>query len=88
MASGRDDPTRVSYGWPGRAPARGNVFFAQGTENFAQVDQIGGFSAQTYGGGLRYQLTARLDWTGYAAYQKRTQDRTQTSLGFTYGIRF
>jgi tetratricopeptide (TPR) repeat protein len=66
----------------------GNIFFAQGTENFAQVDQIGSFSAQTYGGGLRYQLTARQDWTGYAAYQKRTQDRTQTSFGFTYGIRF
>ncbi len=66
----------------------GNVFFAVGTENFARVDQIGRFSSQTYGGGLRFQLTARQDVTGYAAYQKRTQDRTQTGFGFTYGIHF
>jgi cytochrome c-type biogenesis protein CcmH/NrfG len=67
---------------------QGNVFFAIGTENFAQVDQIGQFSSQTYGGGLRLQLTQRHDVTGFAAYQKRTQDRTQTSFGFTYGFRF
>jgi tetratricopeptide (TPR) repeat protein len=66
----------------------GNVFYAVGTENFAQVDQIGQFSSHTYGGGLRLQLTAREDVTGFAAYQKRTQDRTQTSFGFTYGVRF
>ncbi len=82
--------TRLGFPIAGRDEHQlgGNIFFAQGTESFAQVDQIGSFSAQTYGGGLRYQLTARQDWTGYAAYQKRTQDRTQTSFGFTYGIRF
>ena len=32
--------------------------FAVGTENFAESDQIGRFSAHTYGGGLRYRLTA------------------------------
>jgi tetratricopeptide (TPR) repeat protein len=67
---------------------RGNLFFAAGTENFAQVDQIGRFSSQTYGGGLRFQLTTCQDLTANAGYQKRTQDRTQTSFGFTYGIRF
>jgi len=66
----------------------GNVFYALGTENFAQVDQIGQFSSRTYGGDLRFQLTAREDVTGFAAYQKRTQDRRQTSFGFTYGVRF
>jgi tetratricopeptide (TPR) repeat protein len=66
----------------------GNVFFAVGTENFAQVDQIGRFSSQTYGGGLRFQFSAGQDVTSYAAYQRRTQDRTQTSFGFTYGIHF
>ena len=66
----------------------GNVFYAVGTENFAQVDQIGQFSSHTYGGGLRLQLTAREDVTGFASYQKRTQDRRQTSFGFTYGVRF
>lgn len=67
---------------------QGNVFCAVGTENFAQVDQIGRFSSQTYGGGLRFQLTQHHELTGFAAYQKRTQDRTQTSFGFTYGFRF
>jgi len=66
----------------------GNVFFAAGTENFAQLNQIGQFSSQTYGGGLRLQFAARQDVSGFAAYQKRTQDRSQTSFGFTYGIRF
>jgi tetratricopeptide (TPR) repeat protein len=66
----------------------GNVFFAVGTENFAQVNQLGEFSSQTFGGGLRLQLTARQDVTGFADYQKRTQDRTESSFGFTYGIRF
>jgi len=67
---------------------RGNLLFAVGTENFAHVDQIGRFSSQTYGGGLHLQLTARQDFTGYAGYQKRTQDRRQTTFGITYGIRF
>jgi tetratricopeptide (TPR) repeat protein len=66
----------------------GNVFFAAGTEDFAQIDQIGRFASQTYGGGLRFQLNARQDVTGYAAYQKRTQDRTDTSFGLSYGIHF
>ena len=66
----------------------GNIFFAVGTEDFARVDQIGRFASQTFGGGLRFQITARQDITGYAAYQKRTQDRTDTSFGMSYGIRF
>src|SRR5579859_26036 len=66
----------------------GNLFFSAGTENFAQLDQIGRFSSQTYGGGLRLQLTARQDVAGTGAYQKRTQDRNEISFGFTYGIRF
>jgi tetratricopeptide (TPR) repeat protein len=66
----------------------GNIFFAVGTENFAKQDQIGQFSAQTYGGGLCLRFTARQDVTGYGAYQRRTLDRAQTSFGFTYGIRF
>ena len=66
----------------------GNVFFGTGTEDFAQVDQIGRFASQTYGGGLRFQLNARQDVTGYAAYQKRTQNRTDTSFGLSYGIHF
>jgi len=66
----------------------GNVFFAAGTENFAIVDQIGSFASQTYGGGLRFQITDRQDVTGFAGYQKRTQNRTDLSFGLSYGIHF
>ena len=82
--------TRLGFPIAGKAQRRlaGNLFYAVGTENFGLVDQIGRFSSQTYGGGLRFQWTARQDVTAFAAYQKRTQDRTQTSFGFSYGIRF
>jgi tetratricopeptide (TPR) repeat protein len=66
----------------------GNIFYAVGTEDFAQVDQIGSFASQTYGGGLRFRFTVRQDITGYAAFQQRTQNRAETSFGFSYGIRF
>ena len=66
----------------------GNVFFAAGTENFAVVDQIGRFASQTYGGGLKFQIASRQDVTGYAGYQRRTQNRTDTSFGLSYGIHF
>ncbi len=66
----------------------GNVSFAAGTEDFTQIDQIGRFASQTYGGGLRIQINARQDVTGYASYQKRTQSRTDTNFGLSYGIRF
>ena len=66
----------------------GNVSFAAGTENFAIVDQIGSFASQTYGGGLRLQITDRQDLTGFAGYQKRPQNRTATRFGLSYGIHF
>jgi YaiO family outer membrane protein len=66
----------------------GNVFYAVGTENFAQVDQVGRFSARTWGGGVRHQINSRQDITAYVLYQDRSQGRTQTSFGITYGIRF
>jgi tetratricopeptide (TPR) repeat protein len=70
------------------AQLSGSVFFAVGTENFAQVDQIGRFSSQTYGGGLRYRFSSRQDVTLVSSYQRRTQARTDTYLGLSYGIRF
>jgi len=66
----------------------GNVMFAIGTENFAEVNQIGELSSHTYGGGLRFQFTAVQDVTGFAAYQRRSQNRDESSFGFGYGIRF
>lgn len=72
----------------GEKRVTGDVFFATGTEDFAQVDQIGRFASQTYGGGVRFAVSARQDISGYGAYQKRTQNRTDTSFGLSYGIHF
>jgi len=67
---------------------RGNCFFAGGNENFSQIDQIGTFSSRTYGGGLQLQLTTLQMISASAAHQMRSQNRSQTSIGVTYGIRF
>jgi tetratricopeptide (TPR) repeat protein len=66
----------------------GSAFYAAGTEDFAQVAQIGRFASRTYGGGLRFQISARQDVKGYASYQKRSKGRTDTTFGFSYGIHF
>src|SRR5919108_861366 len=66
----------------------GNVLYAAGTENFAIVDQIGSFASQTYGGGVGMLISDRQDLTGFAGYQKRTQNRTDTNFGLSYGIHF
>lgn len=66
----------------------GNLLFAVGAENFAQVDQIGRLSARTYGGGLRYRFTESQDVTAFVARQDREYGQKQTSLGLSYGIRF
>ena len=82
--------TRLGFplaGW-GAKRLSGNVLFAAGTEDFAQVDQIGRFASQTYGGGLRFQITSRQDVTGFGSYQKRTQDRRDAAFGLSYGIHF
>lgn len=66
----------------------GNVFYAVGTENFSQIDQIGRIAGHTYGGGLRYQLAERQDLTGYVSRQYRNLNQTVTSFGLSYGIHF
>jgi len=66
----------------------GNLLFAMGAENFAQVDQIGRLSARTYGGGLRYRFAESQDVTAFVARQDREYGQKQTSLGLSYGIRF
>jgi tetratricopeptide (TPR) repeat protein len=78
----------TKLGFPLQRRITGNVFFGMGSENFAQIDQIGRFSAHTFGGGLRYQLAARQDINGYAARQDRTGGLIDTSFGLSYGIRF
>ena len=78
----------TKLGFPLQRRVVGNVFFGVGSENFAQIDQIGRFSAHTFGGGLRYQFTVRQDINGYAARQDRTGGLIDTSFGLSYGIRF
>ena len=82
--------TRLGFPLAGWSAKRltGNVLFATGTEDFAQVDQIGRFASQTYGGGLRFQITARQDVMAYSSYQNRTQNRRDTAVGLSYGIHF
>src|SRR5712692_134463 len=75
------------HAW-GAAQLSGSVFFAVGTENFARSDQIGSFASQTYGGGFRFRFSSRQDVTFVSAYQRRTQGRTDTYSGLSYGIRF
>ncbi len=78
--------TRLTF--PLHRRVYGNVFYAVGTEDFARTDQLGRFSARTYGGGLRIALRQRQELTVYLAYQDRSQSRKQTSFGFSYAIRF
>lgn len=78
----------TKLGFPLRHGVTGNLFFAVGSENFAQIDQIGRFSAHALGGGLRYRFAARQDINGYVARQNRNQGQTDTSLGLSYGIHF
>jgi tetratricopeptide (TPR) repeat protein len=66
----------------------GNIFFAVGSEDYALMDQLGRFSAHTWGGGLRWQFARRQFVTGYVLNQDRTAHRTQTSFGLGYGVRF
>ncbi len=78
--------TRLTF--PLHRKVTGNVAFANGTEDFAQVDQIGRFSARTFASGLRYGLAPRQDISGYVAVQERTGGQIQNSYGVSYGIRF
>lgn len=78
----------TKLGFPLYRRISGNVLYGVGSENFSQIDQIGQFSAHTYGGGLRYRFVDRQDVQGYIARQERSQGQTDTTLGLSYGIRF
>jgi tetratricopeptide (TPR) repeat protein len=75
-------------GFPLHRNLSGNVIFGNGTEDFAQIDQIGRFSARTYGGGLKCGITAGQDVTGYVALQDRSSGETENSFGVSYGFHF
>jgi tetratricopeptide (TPR) repeat protein len=74
--------------FPLRRQLTANIFFAVGTENFAEADQIGRFSARTFGAGTKYRLGRRQDIAFYFAYQARSQGRTQIGFGVHYGFYF
>jgi len=78
--------TKLTF--PVRPRLTGNIFFAVGSEDFALTDQIGRFAARTWGGGLRWDFLRRQYMSGYGFYQDRSQARSQTSFGLTYGVRF
>ncbi len=78
--------TRLSF--PVHRRVTANLFYAVGTESFAQVDQIGRFSARTLGGGARWRFTPRQALIGYVSYQNRSAGRTQKSFGLSYAYRF
>ncbi len=78
--------TRLTF--PVRRTVTGNVFFAAGAENFANADQVGRFSARTWGGGARWRFSERQDAGFYVAAQDRSQGRRQTSIGFSYGLSY
>jgi tetratricopeptide (TPR) repeat protein len=78
----------AKLGFPLHRRVTGNTFFAVGSENFALIDQIGSFSARTYGGGVRWWVTSTHDISSYVAKQDRSTGRTQTSFGVSYGFRF
>ena len=75
-------------GFPLCRSLTGNVTFANGTEDFALIDQIGRFSARTFAGGLKYRLTWNQDITGSVAVQRRSDGETQNSFGVSYGFHF
>lgn len=66
----------------------GHLSFAVGSEAYSQADQIGRFSARTFAGGLQFRVVSNHDISGYVAQQNRSHDRSQTSYGLSYGIRF
>lgn len=65
-----------------------NCFFAVGTEDFAVADEIGRFSSRTFGVGATYRFAKQQDISFYVLRQNRSQGRTQTSFGVSYGFYF
>jgi Flp pilus assembly protein TadD len=78
--------TRI--GFPLHRDLGGDVTYGSGTEDFAQIDQIGHFSARTYAGGVRYRLSPAQDIRGYVAVQERSAGQRQNSYGLSYGFHF
>lgn len=79
---------RAKLTFPIRPRLTGNVFFAVGSEDYALADQIGRFSARTWGGGFRRDFAKYQFVSAYGFFQDRSQSRSQGSFGIAYGMRF
>lgn len=75
-------------GFPVYRKLSADLTLGNGTEDFAQIDQIGRFSARTYAGSLKYRMAPGQDIRGYIAVQNRSAGETQNSYGLSYGFRF
>ena len=67
---------------------RANVLYGVGAENFARADELGHFAARSFGGGIRYSINRRRDFSGFVLVQHRWEERSQVNVGATYAIRF
>lgn len=72
---------------PLSAHLTGDVFYANGAENLTFADQVGRFSARTYGGGARYRIGPHEIGT-HIYYQNRMLGQTQTTVSLGYAYRF
>jgi hypothetical protein len=73
---------------PEVARSRANLLFGIGAESFFNIDQIGHFSAHTFGGGVRYRINPANNISVNVAVQNRSDGRSETSVGASFGIRF
>jgi len=82
--------TRLGFPIAGRDEHRlgGNIFLARGTENFAQVDQIGSFSAQTYGGRIARSTDRTPGLDGLRSLSEAHAGPDADKFRTYYGIRF
>lgn len=62
--------------------------FGVGAENYSNIDQIGRISARTYSGGAHVRMNRLQEFSVFVAYQQRSREQTQTSIGGGYGFHF
>jgi YaiO family outer membrane protein len=66
---------------------RPDILYANGAENMMLADQVGRFSARTYGGGARYMIGAHEIGT-HVYYQNRSQGQSAITTSMNYSFRF
>jgi hypothetical protein len=59
----------TKLGFPIHRYVGSHLFFGSGTENFGLLDQIGRFSARTWGSGLNFRLASGQEVSTYGSFQ-------------------